>query len=329
MLFDGAIRPASLEATQEAGAMADSLDASVIIPTRQAESYLPQLLARLADTEPPPRRVLFIDSASTDRTQELVRQAGYDLEIIDPATFGHGRTRNLALRLCADTRFAVFLTQDAVPVGPDWLVRLLAAFSRPDVAVSYGRQLSRPNATLPERFAREFNYPATDEITTEADIARRGIKAVFCSNSFAAYDRARLLSVGGFPEDLPMGEDMAATLRLLRRGFARAYCATATAVHSHSYSIGEEFRRYFDIGVLLDCDPELQRARLSASNEGQSMVKAELREAWAQGGAAAAADVVARASGKLIGFYLGRKYRLFPRSVCRRLSLHSYYWQPS
>ena len=36
----------------------------------------------------------------------------------------------------------------------------------------------------------------------------------------------------------------------------------------------------FDIGVLLDCDPELQRARLSASNEGQSMVRAELREAW-------------------------------------------------
>ena len=181
----------------------------MIIPTRLAEHHLPRLLECLAQTAPPPRRVLFIDSGSTDRTQELVRQAGYDLEVIDPGTFGHGRTRNLALRLCADTRYAVFLTQDAVPVGADWLVQLLAPFARPDVAISFGRQLSRPNATLPERFAREFNYPAVDEITTEADIAHRGIKAVFCSNSFAAYDRARLLSAGGFPEDLPMGEDMA------------------------------------------------------------------------------------------------------------------------
>jgi rhamnosyltransferase len=300
--------------------------ASVIIPTRNAESHLPALIASLAATTSAPRRVLFIDSQSSDRTQVMVKQAGHTLEVIDPRDFGHGRTRNVALRLCSDSRHIVFLTQDAIPLGADWLDQLLSPFARADVAVSFGRQIARPNATLPERFARTFNYRESDDITTEADIARRGIKAVFCSNSFAAYDRARLESIGGFPDALPLGEDMAATLRLLRSGYARAYCATAMAIHSHNYTVWQEFRRYFDIGVLLECDQELQRARLAASGEGRSMLDAEMRHAWAEGGVPAIAGVLGRAIGKLAGFKLGYHYRIFPRSLCRRMSMHSYYW---
>jgi rhamnosyltransferase len=304
----------------------DHVDASIAIPTRNAEHCLPGLLAVLRTTRPAPRRVLFIDSGSNDRSHSLIRQAGFDLHVIDARDFGHGRTRNLALSLCPDTRYLVYLTQDAVPVGADWLGQLLVPFAREDVAVVYGRQLSRPNATRAERFARNFNYPETDLITTEQDITTRGIKAVFCSNSFAAYDAKRLCAVGGFPEDLPMGEDMAATLRLLRVGYARAYCAAATAIHSHDYSFIQEFRRYFDIGVLLDRDPELQRAQVEASGEGLSILKAELQDAQKEGGLIAAGAVLGRAGLKLTGFQLGRSYRLIPRALCRRLSMHAQYW---
>jgi rhamnosyltransferase len=300
--------------------------ASVIIPTRNAEPHLPALIASLAAMTNAPRRVLFIDSQSSDRTQAMVKQAGHALEVINPHDFGHGRTRNIALTLCSDSRHIVFLTQDAIPLGADWLDRLLSPFARADVAVSFGRQLARPNASLPERFARAFNYRETDDVTTEADIARRGIKAVFCSNSFAAYDRGRLESIGGFPDALPLGEDMAAALRLLRSGYARAYCASAMAIHSHNYTVWQEFRRYFDIGVLLECDQELQRARLTANGEGRSMLEAEMRYAWTEGGVPAIAAVLGHAIGKLAGFKLGGHYRNFPRSLCRRMSMHSYYW---
>lgn len=306
-----------------------TLDVSVVIPTRQAAAHLPALLARLADTDPAPREVLVIDSGSEDSTQALVRAAGYRLHVIDPASFGHGRTRNLGLRLCESSRYVVFLTQDALPVGRDWLVRLLAPFDRVDVAVTYGRQLPRPDAGVAERFARTFNYGPVDEVTTERDIAHRGIKAVFCSNSFAAYDRERLLNVGGFPEDLPLGEDMAAAMRLLRCGFARAYCASAEVIHSHDHHLTEEFRRYFDIGVLLDVNPELQRARLAASQEGISMVREEMSNAWREGGAAAVFSMLLRTACKLVGFQLGRYHRIFPRAVCRSFSLHRVYWQTS
>ncbi len=317
-----------LDATPRKAFSAPALCAttSVVVLTRNSEDHLADLLSSLAATAPPPHRVLFIDSRSTDRTASMIAAAGYALEVIDPNDFGHGRTRNLALDLCGDSSHVVFLTHDALPVGPDWLLRLLSPFARPDVAVAFGRQLPRPGATIAERFARIFNYPDRPETTTEADVKRRGIKAVFCSNSFAAYDRAVLHGIGGFPEDLPMGEDMAATLRLLRAGYARAYCASACAIHSHDYTLRQEFGRYFDIGVLLDCDPALRDAQIAASGEGRSILSAELRYARQQGGLPAMAGVLARAASKLTGFQLGRHYRLMPRTLCRTFSMHSYYW---
>lgn len=304
----------------------EGISVSVVVPTRNAEPHLAALLASLRAAAPAPQRVLFIDSGSTDRSQALIREAGHDLEVIDPRDFGHGRTRNFALRLCGESRYVVFLTQDSIPVGRDWLSRILAPFARPDVAISFGRQLPRPDAPLAERFAREFNYPETADVTVEADITQRGIKAVFCSNSFAAYDRAKLESVGGFPENLPLGEDMAAAMRLLRAGFARAYCPSAAAIHSHDYTIAQEFRRYFDIGVLLDIDPELQRARLAASGEGKAALLAETRLAWQAAGARAVLAAVVHAANKFAGFQLGRNFRMLPRWLCRKCSMHAAYW---
>src|SRR5690606_10148351 len=118
--------------------------------------------------------------------------------------------------------YIVFLTQDALPVGDDWLKRILAPLTDDGIGLAYGRQLPRPGSQLSERISREFNYPAGPaEQTSAADLGTLGIKAVFCSNSFAAYRTDALISIGGFPEALPLGEDMAAALRLIQQGYRR------------------------------------------------------------------------------------------------------------
>ncbi len=66
---------------------------SAVIPVKDGERYLQELLAAL-------RRegvdeILVIDSGSRDRSLEIARAAGVELLEIDPAEFGHGRTRNL------------------------------------------------------------------------------------------------------------------------------------------------------------------------------------------------------------------------------------------
>jgi rhamnosyltransferase len=300
--------------------------ASVIILTRNAEQYLRELLPRLQGTTPAPRRVLFIDTRSTDSTAAMISEAGYRLKVIEAQDFGHGRTRNLGLDLCSDSDYVVYLTQDALPVGSDWLAQLLSPFARADVAVVFGRQIPRPGAPIAERFPRLFNYPETSEITVEPDIGRLGIKAVFGSNSFAAYNLLRLQSIGGFPENLPSTEEIAATLKLLRAGYARAYCSSAIAIHSHNLTLSQEFRRYFDVGVSLDCDSDLCSPSISTSGAGKSVLVAELRYARGESGHAAIIGVLVRTACKFAGFQLGRHHRLLPKRFCQWCSVHTYSW---
>ncbi|WP_071873421.1 glycosyltransferase family 2 protein [Atopomonas hussainii] len=301
---------------------------SIVILTLNAEHFLPALLSALKALPCKPHRVLFIDSASDDATASLIKTAGHHLHPIERHQFGHGKTRNLALSLCADSDYIVYLTQDACPQGTNWLEQLLQPFQDERVALVYGRQLPRPKATLAERFAREFNYSAHPETTTLADLPTRGIKAVFCSNSFAAYRRSALMTIGGFPEKLPLGEDMAAALRLLQSGYARSYQPQAVAVHSHDYSILQELKRYFDIGTLMSMDQELSRVRLATSGEGLRFVRLEIHTALRRKAPLEIGAIALRTLGKYCGFALGQRYQYLPLSWRRRLSMHAAFWSP-
>jgi rhamnosyltransferase len=298
----------------------------VIVLTLNAQRYMPGLLDAIARLRHAPARVLFVDSSSDDATVALATAAGHSAHVIRRAEFGHGRTRNQAAALCTDCRFMVFLTQDACPQGEDWLSCLLEPFSDQRVALVYGRQLPRPEADGPERYARLFNYPDRSDRSDVGDLVRRGIKAVFCSNSFSAYRTEAFHAVGGFPERLPLGEDMAVALRLLQKGHARVYQPRACAVHSHAYSVVEELRRYFDIGTLMSMDAELRRVRLAASGEGLRFLRGELASAWNPRRPQSAIRVILRAGAKYVGFSLGQRYELLPLAWRRRLSMHSFFW---
>lgn len=299
---------------------------AVIVPVLNAAADLPALLAALARAEPAPGRVLFIDSASDDGSVATLLGCGHRVFGIRRAQFGHGRTRNLGARLCPQAEFLVYLTQDACPQGTDWLAQLLAPFADPQVALAYGRQLPRAGAGPSERFARAFNYPELRDRSVLADVDRRGVKALFCSNSFAAYRRSALDAVGGFPERLPLGEDMAAALRLLQQGHARVYQPFAQAVHSHDYTPWQEFRRYFDIGALMRVDPELRRLRPAASGEGLRCLRGELSANTGWRTPLAPVGVLLRAAAKLLGYQLGKRHALLPRFWRRRLGMHRAYW---
>jgi rhamnosyltransferase len=58
------------------------------------------------------------------------------------------------------------------------------------------------------------------------------------------------MAVAGFPEKLILGEDMVVAARMLQAGWSVAYVSDAQVYHSHGYTIAQEFKRYFDIGVM-------------------------------------------------------------------------------
>jgi rhamnosyltransferase len=299
---------------------------ALIIPTLNAKPHLEKLLPALKALSPQPDKVLVIDSSSTDGTPDLFKAAGFNVHVIPKSEFGHGKTRNLGARMCEGHDVLIYLTQDAIPAATDLVAKMVKAFENPKVAVATGRQLPHDDANTAAAFARLHNYPAQSHVNTAADIPAKGLKALFCSNSFAAYRAEALAKVGGFPEHLPMGEDLAVAGRFLEAGYASAYVADACVHHSHNYSVEEEFRRYFDIGALLRVDPWLRERPMKTGGEGVRYVMNEFRYTKAHGSFADLLSIVPRSAAKYGGFHLGMIHEKLPRQMVRQFSMHRYFW---
>ena len=221
-------------------------------------------------------RITILDSESTDSSRQIFEEAGFRVIAVSRQTFDHGGTRNLALTLSPEADFIVYLTQDVL-LRPDALRLLLAPFADASVGLVYGRQLPRAEAGAIERHARLFNYPVRSVKRTMKSVSGQGIKAVFSSNSFAAYRREALAKIGGFPNRVIFGEDQLAAGLMLADGWAVYYAARAEVIHSHGYTIAGEFRRYFDHGVVHSQYSSLLQQFGTASGAGLRFVLSELK----------------------------------------------------
>lgn len=300
--------------------------ARIIVPVRNGGVRWREAAAALREELPDPSLVAVVDSGSTDGSDRIAAESGFELERIDPRTFNHGRTRQAAVeRFCEGREFVVFLTHDAVLEGRESLVDLLSAFKDPRVGAAYGRQLPHRHAGPFEAHMVLFNYGSVSETRSLADASRLGIKAAYISNSFGAYRLSALRACGGFPHHLILGEDTCVAVRMLLAGWKVRYCADARVRHSHAYTVAQETRRYFDFGVLHAQLPELMQNFGAAEGEGARFVLSELRYVAAHAPYLLPA-VLIRNCVKYIGYRLGRNFRVLPRGLCRRLSMTKVFW---
>jgi glycosyltransferase involved in cell wall biosynthesis len=212
---------------------------SVVIPVKDGERYLRELLDALAAEEPD--EVLVIDSGSTDRSLEIARAAGVELLEIDPAEFGHGRTRNLGAERTTG-ELICFLTQDATPV-PGWLAAYREAFALDErVGAAYGPHLPRGDTS--PMIARELTeFFATFSPTGGPVVQRRGDPS-FLSNVNACYARTCWQELRF--RELAYSEDQAFGSDLLAAGWSKVYHPHAAVLHAHDYGALEFMQRYFD-----------------------------------------------------------------------------------
>lgn len=269
--------------------------------------------------------VLVIDSSSTDDSQNIARNYNFDLVIIDSDEFNHGGTRNYGFELCSESDVIVYLTQDAILCNKYSIYNLVKSFDDKGVSAAFGRQLPHDNANELATHARLFNYPDASIKKSIDDKSSLGIKTVFISNSFAAYRRDKLSAIGGFPQSTILCEDMYVAAKLIGDGLSVYYCSESVVKHSHNYSIAEEFKRYFDIGVFHKDEPWIKRDYGSAGNEGIKYVKSELD--FLKG---SPLNLLFRSLcfnfAKLLGMKVGGYYKSLPLPLIKKLSMHKRYW---
>ncbi len=301
------------------------MSVSVIIPTYNAQKYLPTLLDRLSN-QTISFELIIIDSSSTDKTIDIAKKYTNKIVTIPKSEFDHGATRSKAL-MEASGDIVVFLTQDALPVSNNTIEKLVDVLKKNrDVAVVYGRQIPYPDASLFGRHLREFNYKDRSYIRSFKDKDSFGIKTAFCSDSFAAYKKDAIRSVKFFKAGTIVGEDMHLAARLLLKGYKKAYCADAAVYHSHNYTIWQDFKRYFDTGVFHVCEPWLIEKFGKAEGEGKKFIKSELNFLIKNKAYHKLPEFVIRNAFKLIGYKLGKKYKMLPKPLAKSLSMHKSWW---
>lgn len=293
---------------------------SVVVPVKDGAEFLEELLTAVV---PQVDEVLVIDSGSTDGSLEIARAAGVRVLEIDPATFGHGRTRNLGAESVGGDIIA-FITQDATPL-PGWADALLAGFDlADDVGAVYGPHRARPDTS--PMIARELDqYFATKASPDGGPSLQREGDDAFLSNVNAAYRRDCWEALRF--DDVPYSEDQHFAQAMLAAGWAKAYNPDAAVLHAHDYPPVAFARRYFDeYRGLRASVGHVEQLNINSVRDVRALVAAD--RAWMReqgyGGAGlarwTARSAVHQTSRKVFGA-LGSRAERLPAPVQRRISL--------
>jgi rhamnosyltransferase len=292
---------------------------SIIIPTHNSENHLNTLLKSLEDQSLKGVELIVIDTASTDNTLKIAKSYNANIIKIKLADFTHGHVRNLSGK-SATGDILVYLTDDAAPVDNDSIDNLISSFRDPRVAAVGGRQIPNKNSKPFGRHLRLFNYPESSFCRTYSDKHTLGFKTIFLSNSFAAYRRVCLEKIGWFEKDAIFGEDSLACALLLKAGYRICYQSSAMVYHSHDYSILEEFKRYFDIGVFHKKEDWLLKEFGAPTAEGVKYTKSLLIYLLKNKHYFHIIGIPFRIIAKFLGYRLGLYNNIFPQSLVRKLS---------
>lgn len=296
---------------------------SVVLPVKDGGALLDEVLAAVVAQRPD--ELIVVDSGSSDGSVDLARRHGATVIEIDPSTFKHGPTRNLAAE-AATGEVLAFLTQDATP-APGWLEAIRGAFAADaDLGALFGPHLPRPETS--PMIARELTeYFATfAEPDGSARVFGPG-DPTFLSNVNAAYRRTCWAEIRfadlAYSEDQAFGRALAAHPRWHKR-----YDPAAAVLHAHDYPPAEFFRRYFDeyrglaetIGHREEIHPlHVVRDSLARARADAAWVGAQGADTRQQ------VRVAARATrhhmGRRVAAVLGSRAAKLPDPVERRLSL--------
>lgn len=299
---------------------------NVFFPLFNSRFFLEKLIPFFNDVANIGAQVTCVDSSSQDGSFEILQnEKSIFLHSIEGKLFDHGGTRSLAKDLC-DGDIIVYLTQDALPLSVDDITRLVAVFEDETIGAAYGRQLPYEQTNLFGKHLRDFNYTEQSYVRSLDDKSKYGIKTAFLSNSFAAYRRTAMDQIGWFKDGLILGEDTYAGAKLLQAGYKLAYVADAQVYHSHSYSVWEEFKRYFDIGVFHQMESWILGEFGKPEGEGMRYIKSEFKFLLAHNAYHLIPEFIIRNGMKFLGYKMGKHHSKLPKSWVKKFSMHHRWW---
>jgi glycosyltransferase involved in cell wall biosynthesis len=179
-----------------------------------------------------PDEVILVDGGSTDGTLQRLRDAGDTITLIEDPGANIARGRNLAI--AAASHDAIAVADADCAYGPGWIAALVAPLEDgADVAMGWTEPVI---GSLLDACVASLGFPLA---ATEVD------ETWFMPSARSvAFRREAIDAVGGYPEWLPIGEDMWVNHRWRERGFAMRMAPDAVASWHPRGSLGDIWAQY-------------------------------------------------------------------------------------
>lgn len=249
----------------------------IICPLYNAEQYIDNLQKSIEIQENVKiENIRYIITKGKDSTEEKIKNKKCIYKIIEPKDFSHSLTREKeALESKAD--IIVFITQDIIIERKDWLYYLTKDIQSGQVDATYSRQLCKNNSI--EKYTRESNYPSESKIVSKEDIEKLGLKTFFFSDASSAIKRETFVKLKGYDaKNLPISEDMYIAYKLIMNGYKIKYCADSEVIHSHNFTLKQQYKRYYDTGKFFKENKYLDQYKTNQA--GSNLAKYILKRAW-------------------------------------------------
>ncbi|HWQ83035.1 MAG TPA: glycosyltransferase [Anaerolineales bacterium] len=227
---------------------------SIVILTKNAAAFLPETLPAIfsqqVDFE---YEVLAVDSGSQDSSLELLSRYPVRVIQIPPESFNHGETRNLGARHASpESQYVVFLSHDALPANSSWLSCLIEPLiNDPEVAGAFSRHIPRPGANAPvvRQLVQLTQSGGSQRLVkrmpnSSAEYEANKFYYVFFSNTSSVL-RKSVWEKLPFPK-ADFAEDAIWADKILRAGYKIVFEPDSMIMHSHNYSLVEQFRQNVD-----------------------------------------------------------------------------------
>ena len=241
--------------TPDPGSQTLPVGVSVIIPTRNPGDGFRCVLEHLrAQTGPASIEIIAVDAGSTDGTLALCARHGVKVVAYPEGPWSRGQALNAGADAAAG-EFLVFVSQDAIPIGP----LAIAGLARPllddaRVAIASARRVPSSDAdlftcwqlwrhrTVVLAHRADTTASAEGETLAALDPLERRRRAQI-DNAFSCV-RHDVFSRMRF-RPLPAAEDLDLGLRLLAQGHAIRFLSSVAAIHSPVRPPAHHFRLAF------------------------------------------------------------------------------------
>lgn len=276
----------------------------VICPLYNAEKYIENLHKSILKQENVKLNgIRYIVTKGKDNTEEILNGLTNCIySVIEPKDFSHSLTREQeAFKSNAD--IIVFITQDVIIKRTDWLYNLTKDIENGQVDACYSRQLCNNNSI--EKYTRESNYPSNSKIVSKEDIKELGLKAFFFSDASSAIKRETFVKLKGYDgKKLVISEDMYIAYKLIMNDYRIKYCADSEVIHSHNFTLKQQYKRYYDTGKFFKENDYLNKYKVNQA--GGNLAKYILKRAWQDKNWKILINFIPNMAARFIGMKMGK-----------------------